>query len=96
MAPTARAAWGLPALVATCLYVRVSPLGMARTTAKTFSLKFAVSLIIQINYVTRTSVYQIAKRMRTLNLPALTCSEKVSLRYIEAGSHHFNDETHLS
>src|SRR3989344_8287174 len=38
-APTARAAFGLPALVATCLYVIVVPFGIFRTTSRTLSAK---------------------------------------------------------
>src|SRR5215472_16201777 len=37
MAPTARAAFGLPALAATALYVRVFPFGILRTMSRTLS-----------------------------------------------------------
>src|SRR6516165_8221975 len=37
MAPTARAAFGLPALAATALYVMVLPFGILRTMSRTLS-----------------------------------------------------------
>jgi hypothetical protein len=39
MLPTARAAFGLPARLATSVYDKVFPLGIFRTTSLTFSAK---------------------------------------------------------
>src|SRR6185436_19161093 len=48
MAPTARAAFALPAFVATCLYVIDPPFGIFRTIAITFSRKVFMSTVYQI------------------------------------------------
>src|SRR3989338_10148630 len=79
MAPTARAAFGLPAFVATSLYVIVFPLGILRTTSRTLSAN--VLLICQ---ACRSATFASCVREASFLLFRGTCSNHNQARQREA------------
>src|SRR3989344_3392140 len=89
MAPTARAAFGLPAFVATCLYVSVPPFGMVRTISRTFSAKVFIyrALLYPVMASMRFSLFYLQTRASFFPRLHGICSSHSQLR-VRVNLHH--------